>query len=155
MKLKQLLKIICFHSLSFFFILDGSAQNKIIIGKVTDIDNGSPLPNVSIICNETKTGTQTDSNGNFHLSVPVSIKKLSISAIGYLPRKIDVAGSNDVNVVLVSKYSTLNDVVVIGYGTAKKKDLTGAVSSISEKDFNNGTYTSPDQLIQGKVEPRN
>jgi TonB-linked SusC/RagA family outer membrane protein len=68
-----------------------------------------------------------------------------------LAQEIDVSGVNDIKVALVSKYSTLNDVVVIGYGTSKKKDLTGSVASVSEKDFNNGTYTSPDQLIQGKV----
>ena len=60
-------------------------------------------------------------------------------------------GKNIIEVTLVAVYSTLNDVVVIGYGTTKKRDLTGAVGSVAAKDFNKGFYTSPDQLIQGKI----
>lgn len=147
----QLSRIICLILSVFSSGLFASAQNKIITGKVTDIDNRSPLANVSIISDETKTGTQTNVNGSFRLVVPVSVKKLSISAIDYLPQEIDVSVFSSIDVALVSRYSTLSDVVVIGYGTSKRKDLTGSVASVSEKDFNKGNFTSPDQLIQGKV----
>ncbi len=151
MQQNQLSKIICLILSEFFLVLFGSAQNKIITGKVTDSENGLSLSNVSIISNENKTGTQTNLKGNFKLVVPLSVKKLSISAIDYLPQEIDVSVFSNIDVALVSRYSTLSDVVVIGYGTSKRKDLTGSVASVSEKDFNKGNYTSPDQLIQGKV----
>jgi iron complex outermembrane receptor protein len=83
--------------------------------------------------------------------VPLSVKTLTISYVGFLSQNVDVSKIGNIEVALVATASLLNDVVVIGYGTAKKKDLTGAVASVPEKDFNRGNFTSPDLLIQGKV----
>ena len=126
-------------------------QDKVVTGKVVDSKDRSALPSVSIVAKGTHTGTQTDSIGNFRLTVPLSVRTLTISAVGFLSQDVDVSMVNYVEVVLSGTASSLDDVVVIGYGTAKKKDLTGAVASVSEKDFNKGTYTSPELLIQGKV----
>jgi hypothetical protein len=97
------------------------AQQKEISGKVIDSKDRSPVSNVSVIAKGTHTGTQTDSNGNFRLTVPASVKWLTVSAIGYSSRDINVDTTNSVEVVLVGTASSLDDVVVIGYGTAKKK----------------------------------
>jgi iron complex outermembrane receptor protein len=118
---------------------------------VSNSEDGSSLSNVSVVAKGAGLGTQTDINGDFRLVVPVSVNTLVISAIGFSSREIDVSTKNYVEVTLVNTASVLNDVVVIGYGTAKKKDLTGAISSVSEKNFNKGIFTSPDQLLLGKV----
>jgi TonB-dependent starch-binding outer membrane protein SusC len=148
---KHLLKLIALAAWLLFLIQPAFAQNKIITGKITDSADGSPLTNASIIAKDASAGTQTDAKGNFSLSVPVSVKILTISSVGFLSVDVDVSATNNIEVALVAISSTLNEVVVIGYGTARKKDLTGAVASVSAKDFNKGIYSSPDQLIQGKV----
>ncbi len=138
--------------LLFFSFQHVVAQNKTITGRVTDSKDSAALQNASILANGTETGTQTDAKGVFTLVVPLSVTKIIISSVGYSSQEIDVSKNNsNIEVALVASSSTLNDVVVIGYGTSKKKDLTGAVSSVKEKDFNKGTFTSPDLLIQGKV----
>src|SRR6185369_14074291 len=110
------------------------AQGREITGKVIDNKDRSALSNVSVIARGTQTGTQTDSNGNFHFTVPASIKWLTVSAIGYSSQDIDVNQTDHIEVRLESTASSLDEVVVIGYGTARKKDLTGAVASVQEKD---------------------
>ena len=152
MKSRQLQKLIVLVVLFFFSLQFAFGQNKVITGKVTDSKEGSPLSNASVVANGTTSGTQTDAKGLFILTVPPSVTKIVISSVGYLSQEIDVSiNSSDIQVALIASSDTLNDVVVIGYGTSKKKDLTGAVSSVKEKDFNKGTFTSPDLLIQGKV----
>ena len=134
---------------SFQFVV---AQNKIITGKVTDSKDSSALQNVSIRAKGTETGTQTDANGVFTFVAPLSVTKIIISSVGYSSQEIDVSKNNsNIEVSLIAFSSALDEVVVIGYGTSRKKDLTGAVASISAKDFNHGIYSSPDQLIQGKA----
>lgn len=148
---QQLLKLMALSAVLLFILEFAFAQNKVVTGKVIDSKDRSALSNVSVIAKGTHTGTQTDTTGNFRLIVPLSIRILTMSAIGYSSQDINLSTSNYVEVALVSTASSLDEVVVIGYGTAKKKDLTGAVASVSEKDFNNGIFASPDQLIQGKV----
>ena len=80
------------------------------------------------------------------------VSELVITSIGYETQTVSVSGKSSVEVSFVATFgSNLNEVVVTGYGTAKKKDLTGSVGSVKEKDFNKGVFTSPDQLFQGKV----
>ena len=126
------------------------AQNKTISGTVTD-KNGAPVAGVSVTAKGSTRGATTNSSGSFTLSVPSDVTTLVVSSVGYATQQVDISGQTSVTVSLVESISSLNEVVVIGYGTARRKDLTGAVSTVQEKDFNKGTYTSPDQLIQGKV----
>jgi len=149
MIIKKLFKLIAFPTL--FFLQIASAQEKLVTGKVTNSVGGSSLSNVSVVAKETGLGTQTDSNGSFRLVVPLSVNTLVISAIGFASQEVDISTKDYLEVTLINTASVLNDVVVIGYGTSKKKDLTGAISSVSEKDFNKGIFSSPDQLIQGRV----
>jgi TonB-linked SusC/RagA family outer membrane protein len=127
------------------------AQTKTVTGKVTDSKDGSAIAGVSVIAKGTPFGTQTDSSGNFRFTMPSSVKKLSISGIGFLSQEVDVSKTTNVEIKLAATSATLIDEVVIGYGTSKKNDLTGAIGYLSENDFNKGIYTSPDQLIQGRI----
>jgi TonB-linked SusC/RagA family outer membrane protein len=126
------------------------AQNKTISGTVTD-KNGTPVAGVSVTAKGSTRGVTTGTNGSFSLSVPSNVNTLVISSVGYATQEVNISGQTSVTVSLVESISTMNEIVVIGYGTARRKDLTGAVATVQEKDFNKGTYTSPDQLIQGKV----
>jgi TonB-dependent starch-binding outer membrane protein SusC len=138
----------------FLLLFIGSmsfAQNKIISGKITDSKSGLPLQGVTIIVKGTKTGGESIADGTFKMNVPASATTLVITYIGYNKMEVPI-GSGAITVSLdPSASSTLNDVVVIGYGTQQKKDLTGSIASVNAKDFQQGAITSPDQLIQGKV----
>ena len=129
------------------------AQTKVITGKVTDSKDGSGLPSVSVLAvgGTAKAGTQTAQDGSFKLTAPASANKLVISLIGYAKQEIALTGQSDIQVSLKSTSEQLNEVVVIGYGTSRKKDVTGAVSSVQAKDFNQGIAAAPDQLLQNKV----
>ncbi len=126
------------------------AQDKTVSGKVTDSADGSGLPGVSVSVKGTNKGTQTDANGLYKLSVSPNAT-LVFSFVGYAKQEISVGNRSQVNVALVSETKALEEVVVVGYGTQKVKDATGAVSSISPKDFNKGVINSPEQLLQGRV----
>lgn len=126
------------------------AQTKVLTGKVVD-ETDAPLIGATIKVKEGKAATVTDSNGAFSLNVPANAQTLEVSFIGYEVKLVPITG-NDLKISL--KPSTdqgLNEVVVIGYGTARKKDLTGSMVTISAAKFNKGIMTSPDQLIQGKT----
>ncbi|TAF97478.1 MAG: SusC/RagA family TonB-linked outer membrane protein, partial [Bacteroidetes bacterium] len=124
--------------------------DKTVSGKVSDSKDGSPVAGASVVAKGAKVGTQTKADGTFSLRVPASVTKLVISSLNFDEQEVSV-GSGDVSVSLVASSGSLSDVVVIGYGTTRKKDLTGAVASVKAKDFNQGVIASPDQLIQGKV----
>ena len=136
--------------LAFLFVSNANAQQRVVSGKVTD-DRGLPLVGATVLEKRSNKGTETREGGIFTLSVPDSNARLSISYIGYATTEVAVSNQTYIAIALPALVSNLDSLVVIGYGTSKKKDLTGAVSSVKEKDFNKGTFTSPDLLIQGKV----
>ena len=125
------------------------AQSRMIQGEVTDAQNGEPLIGATVMVEGEKSGTVTDFDGNFKLQVTSSAKKVKISYIGYVDKIVEI--SDRMKVKLESDSQILTDVVVIGYGTARKSDLTGSVATVSSKDFNKGLVSSPEQLINGKV----
>jgi TonB-dependent starch-binding outer membrane protein SusC len=125
------------------------SQNRPVSGKITD-SSGRPLRGVSVIPKGSARGTTTDENGTFQVSVPANTRTLILSYIGYVTREVPADGTA-VTFVLVSGNTTLNDVIVIGYGTTRRKDLTGSIATVTAKDFNPGVVSTPDQLIQGKV----
>jgi iron complex outermembrane receptor protein len=99
----------------------------------------------------TTTGSATDGSGNYSVTVPGNETVLVYSFIGYVSQEVTVGTRTTVDVVMAPDVTALSEVVVVGYGTQKKEDLTGAVTAISAKDFNPGQITTPDQLITGKV----
>lgn len=125
------------------------AQTRTIKGEVTDAQNGEALIGATVMVEGEKGGTVTDFDGNFSLQVSSSAKKIKVSYIGYIDKVLSI--SDNMKVKLESDSKALADVVVIGYGTARKSDLTGSVATMKSKDFNKGLVSSPEQLINGKV----
>ena len=124
---------------------------KKMTGQVID-ENKEPMIGVSILIVGTSTGTVTDFDGNYTLNVPKDSKELQFSYVGYETKVIAIpANGNVLNVQMKSDSQVLSDVVVIGYGTQRKSDLTGSVTNVSSKDFNMGLVSSPEQLINGKI----
>nr|WP_293842687.1 SusC/RagA family TonB-linked outer membrane protein [uncultured Arsenicibacter sp.] len=125
------------------------AQDKQITGKVKDA-KGVAMPGVSIAVKGSSKGTNSDADGNYKLGVPDK-GVIVFSFVGYETQEVAVGNRSVVDVTLAESSQSLNEVVVIGYGTVKKKDLTGAVNAIGSKDFNKGVIISPEQLMQGRV----
>lgn len=122
-----------------------------VSGKVTDSENGEAIPGVSVLLKGGTKGTVTDANGNFSLVVPDTKAVLVFSYVGYTPQEVSVGSQTTLNVLLKSDAKTLSEIVVVGYGTSKKTDLTGSVKSVKSDEFNRGIINSPEQLLQGKV----
>ena len=131
-------------------LLSHAQATRTVTGKVVDA-RSSGLPGVTVVVQGTTIGASTSADGTFELQVPTTSNTLSISSVGYTSQQIDITGQSTVQVTLQEDTKSLGDVVVVGYGTVKRSDLTGAVSALGTKDFNKGTFTSPDQLIQGRA----
>ena len=125
------------------------AQN-VVSGRVNDSKDASPVPGVTVTIKGTKTSTQTIADGTYKLTAPAGATKLVFSSVGFASQEVSI-GSSSTLVNLVATSQQLNDVVVVGYGSVRKKDVTGAVSVVSSKDFNKGVFASPEQLIAGKA----
>lgn len=124
------------------------AQALKVTGKVSDSKTGEGLPGVSVIVKGTTTGTATDINGSYTINAPKGAT-LVFSFVGYTPVTAVVEGTT-LNVKIAESSKTIDEVVVIGYGTVKKSDATGAVQAVGAKDFNKGAISSPQQLLAGK-----
>ncbi|HEY8934164.1 MAG TPA: SusC/RagA family TonB-linked outer membrane protein, partial [Cyclobacteriaceae bacterium] len=128
----------------------GFFQTITVSGIVKD-DTGSPLPGVSILEKGTSKGTVSDVEGKYSISVSSGQSVLVFSFVGTVTQEVSVGGQSEINVTLKADASTLSEVVVVGYGTQERKDVTGAVATVKSEDFNKGILNSPEQLIQGKV----
>ena len=151
MNFKNLLKFTCSAVLSLF-MLTAMAQNKTVTGKVTDSKDGLPLIGASVSVSGSTNGSVTDVNGVFSLSAPATATTLVVTYIGYNRKEVPIT-SGTVNISLDLNNNSLSEVVVVstGYGTQRKKDLTGAITNVSAKDFNQGAIINPLDQIQGKV----
>jgi TonB-dependent starch-binding outer membrane protein SusC len=139
-------------ALLLLFPLHMFAQDRVISGKVTNIKDGTPITGATVTAKSKTGGATTDANGAFTIRVGADVRTLVISSIGFQDQEVQItAGISTVNITLTEKISDLNEVVVIGYGTRRKGDLTGAVTSINAEDFNKGPQVTPEQLISGKV----
>ena len=135
----------------FVFPLSLWAQERTVTGKITDSKDGSPIVGASITPKGSTGGTTTATDGSFSIKITSAVKTLVISYVGYASQEISATGNAVLSVSLVATQNNLNEVVVVGYGTTRKKDLTGAVASISSKDFVKGALQTPEQLIAGKM----
>jgi TonB-dependent starch-binding outer membrane protein SusC len=127
------------------------AQQRILKGAVTD-EAGQPIPGVGVSVKGEQTGTTTDPKGNFSLSLSAGQKTLVFTYIGMQTREMTVSpDQTSVNVALLTDHKNLDEVVVVGYGTVKKSDLTGAVATLKGSDLNRTPASSVDQLLQGKL----
>jgi TonB-linked SusC/RagA family outer membrane protein len=149
---KKTLLFVKVTALFFVMLLTASpvfGQDKKVTGRITS-DAGEPLSGVSILVKGTTKGTTTDNNGNFTLVVPDNATLL-VSAIGYEPQEIKVGGQTVLSLKLVQATKRIDEVVVIGYGSANKRDLTGSIVKISGKDVADKPNTNPIASLQSKV----
>ncbi len=121
-----------------------------VSGTITDSESGEGLPGVTVLEKGTTNGTITDLDGNYALSVAESAT-LQVSYVGYVTEEIPVRGQSTINFMLVPDIISLDDVVVIGYGTIKKSDLTGAVASVSAEELSQSAVSGVDQALQGRT----
>lgn len=127
------------------------AQGRVITGKITDAKDGAPLTGVTVQVTGTTTGTTTAADGMFSLSVPATAKTLSVSYTGFTTQEVRIGTSNTINVTLEAGTEALDAVVVMGYGTQKKGEVTSATASVTPEDFRQGGARNPLDLVQGKV----
>lgn len=126
------------------------AQDRQVSGRVTSSDDGSPLPGVNVVVKGTSQGTITDSDGNFKISVPNDATVLVFSFVGFVSQEANIANKAVVDVKLASDVTQLGEVVVTGYGVQAKAEVTGAISSVSSKDFEGLPLRNLDQALQGR-----
>src|SRR5690606_21450952 len=124
-------------------------QQLTVQGTVRD-EQGTPLAGVSIAVVGNATQAVTDAEGGYRITLPVGTHQLAFSSIGYLTQTV-VADRQQLDVVLLQSSQDLEEVVVVGYGSQTKKDLTGSVANVARKDFNAGLVGSAEQLINGKA----
>ena len=144
-----LLKRICFVSLLLFMTAMGYGQTT-VSGQVTDASDGSPLIGVNVIVRGTTSGTVTDFDGNYSLTAPNAESVIEFSYTGFQSQEVVVGNQSQINISLEAG-AQLDEVVVIGYGTAKKSDLTGAVSTVSAESFEDQPLTRMEDALQGRA----
>lgn len=143
-RLLGLLLAILFIPVSAF-----AQSQRTVTGTVSD-ETGEPLIGATVQIVGTSIGTSTDFDGKYTLKVPTTGKQLHVAYVGYNPITVDIT-SDVMDFTMKPNAEALDEVVVIGYGVQKKEDLTGSVASISEKDFNKGVISTPEELINGKI----
>jgi len=139
-----------FALLFLVLVTSVAMAQQVVTGKVTSGDDGSAIPGVNVLEKGTSNGTVTDVDGNFRVSVGNNAT-LVFSFVGYASQELVVGSQGSMNVSLQTDVTALGEVVVIGYGEVSVKDATGAIASVSSKDFNGGVISSPEQLLQGKT----
>ncbi|HTN00065.1 MAG TPA: TonB-dependent receptor [Pedobacter sp.] len=140
----SVLTVLCLLLLNAAF-----AQNVTVTGNIKD-DGNSPIPYATVMIKGTNKAVQTEANGNYSISVP-SDGTLVFSYLGYIPQEIAVSGKTKIDVTLKSDTRSLEQVVVVGYGTQKKKDLTGSITSVNGEDVAKLPAVNPLASLQGKV----
>jgi len=128
-----------------------AVQERRITGRVMAGDNNDGMPGVSVAIKGTNRGTTTNAEGRYELPVPDGAATLVFSFVGYLSREVVVGNQSTVDIILLPDTRALNEVVVVGYGTAQQRDLTSAITSLKASDLRNQPVTSPDALLQGKA----
>lgn len=150
--MKKTLLVKCFLLMALLALSTYSAKvfAQEVSGQVTEADSGEPIPGASILIKGTTRGMVTDLDGNFSIDVATD-GVLVVSFVGFSALEIPVNGRSVINVSLNFEATSLTEVVVVGYGTQEKKEITSAVTSVKSEDFNQGTVNDPRQLLQGKV----
>lgn len=145
----------CFLILSMLLVNAANARwgspPKTVTGVVTDASSGAPLQGATVTVKNTTTATSSDADGKFSITVPSDDAVVDITFVGYVTLSVPVKGLNTLSVKLNKDINSLDEVVVVGYGTQKKGDLTSAVASVKQESFVKGFVRDAAQLIQGKV----
>jgi len=125
--------------------------DKTVIGQVIDANSNAAVVGAIVTVKGTKTSSLTDAKGNFTISVSATNAVLVVSSLGYTTKEVAVPTTGNIKISLESTASELSQVVVVGYGTQNKKDVTGSVKNLKAESFNRGIINAPQQLLQGKV----
>ncbi|GAA0537442.1 SusC/RagA family TonB-linked outer membrane protein [Chitinophaga japonensis] len=128
-----------------------NAQSRTVSGKVTSAEEGAPLQQVTVLVKGTNTTTHTNANGNFSITVPGPGAVLIFYYVNYTTKEVPVGDSSSLRVTMELKNESLGEVVVVGYGTVKKSDLTGSVVSLKSKDLTPGANINVEQSLQGRA----
>jgi len=147
--LKKMKYILLLHFV-FLSVAEVLAQGVVVTGKVSS-ESGEGLPGVTVLLKGTTNGTATDASGSYSLTVPNSTGTLIFSFIGYTQQEVPINNRTTINISMATDAKALQEVVVVGYGTVEKRELTSAVTTVSAKDFQQGAFNSPLQMIEGKV----
>jgi TonB-linked SusC/RagA family outer membrane protein len=152
MKIRLPLKCLALLVAGLLFMLsEAQAQSRTVKGKVTDEADQSVLPGVTVKVKNSSTATQTDVNGEYSIQIASENDILVYSFVGSETHEVRVGSQSTIDVALKNSDSALDEVVVVGYGTMKRREVTSAVTTVKAKDFNPGGVRSPIDLIQGKV----
>jgi TonB-dependent starch-binding outer membrane protein SusC len=143
-------KLIVSLTIALAFILNATGQDRTISGKITD-DKGLPIEGVSITTPDGKSGTQTNAEGNYKITLPPGVKSLTFSAVDFEPTTKSVGNSANVSLSLVRGDRSLSEVVVIGYGTQRKKELTGNLTTVKGNVFVNRPIQSFEAALGGRA----
>ncbi|MDQ6813700.1 MAG: TonB-dependent receptor plug domain-containing protein, partial [Bacteroidota bacterium] len=155
--LAALIAFICFSAPGDVFARVGCGFDPLenppqtVRGTVKDASNGKPLSGATVNVKGGSQGTATDANGTFTIVLPDNRSVLVVTYVGYVTQEMVPAATGSIEISLLPNSAELNQVVVVGYGTQNKRDVTGAVKSIKSEAFNRGIINSPQQLLQGKV----
>jgi iron complex outermembrane receptor protein len=136
--------------LLLLFAATAAMAQQVVSGKVLAADDGSPIPGVNILEKGSSNGTVTDGDGNYRITVS-SGGTLVFSFVGYVTQEAAVGSQSVIDVTLASDVTSLSEVVVVGYGSQDKKEITGSVVSLDPSSFNKGNVNDPTMLLQGKV----
>ncbi len=146
---QKLLALLC---LSLFAFSSAFAQTRTISGKVTDQENGTTIPGVSVSVKGASVATQTDADGNFRLNVPQNATALVVNFIGYVRQEIALTSASTYNVSLVPDVTQLSEVVVVGYGSGRRVGASvGTVSTVAAKDIEKKPMANAFDALQGRV----
>ena len=128
-----------------------NAQTLILTGRVASGENNQPLPGVNVAIDGTTTGTTTNADGTYRLNVPTANSTIVFSYIGYATQRISIGGRAQLDVTLMEDNKSLNEVVVVGYGTVRKSDLTGSLAQVKAKELNAFPATNVLQALSGRA----
>jgi TonB-dependent starch-binding outer membrane protein SusC len=137
--------------LSLLFIAYAAAQDRTISGKVTDGQDGSPLPGVNVIVEGTTKGTTTDVDGNYTMTLAEGENSLVFTFVGYKAATVSVGDQTTINVAMEGDVTSLEEVVVVGYGTQEQRDLTSAITTLKTEEINRTPAGQAMQSLQGRV----
>ncbi|SFF03241.1 SusC/RagA family TonB-linked outer membrane protein [Thermoflexibacter ruber] len=127
------------------------AQDRVISGKVTSSEDGNPLPGVNVVVKGTTVGTATSTDGTYKLQVPSNAQALIFSFVGFLNQEVQIGNRSTIDISMQTDQKLLTEVVVVGYGTQNKKELTGSVASVRSEEIANLPLLGVDQALQGRA----
>ncbi len=148
--IKRISRVLYSFLLIFSIVVQTTAQDRLITGKVSSSEDNSDVPGASVRVKGGKSGTTTDATGNFKINAPANAI-LVISSVGYASQEVSVGNRSNVNVMLATDAAALNEVIVVGYGTQKAKNITTSISTVTAKQIESLPIVSVEQALQGRT----